>query len=78
MVVWHAVMWVCTPIAVLILVGGVVRLVDGIVELAGWQALGGLWFTATGLHATGWCVKEIRHWREVRPSLLRGSPPAGG
>jgi hypothetical protein len=78
MAVWHAVLWVCTPWAVLILVGGVVRLVDGIVDMAGWQVLQGLWFTAIGISATGWCVKEIRHWREVSPSVLRGSPPARG
>ena len=64
MAVSHTVLWVCTPLAVLILVGGVVRLVDGIVDMAGWQVLQGLWFTAIGIE---------------RDRLVRqGDPPLAG
>jgi hypothetical protein len=77
MVMWHAVMWVCTPIAVLILASGLYGLVDGIVDLDGWQVLRALWLTACGISATAWCVNEWRHWREVSPTVLRGRSALG-
>jgi hypothetical protein len=77
MAVWHAVMWVCTPVAVLILASGLYGLVDGLVALDGWQVVRALWVTAAGVSATVWCVHEWRHWREVSPTALRGHPAAG-
>lgn len=76
MAVWHAVMWVCTPVAVLILASGLYGLVDGVVFLEGWQVVRALWVTAGGVSATLWCVHEWRHWREVSPTELRGRPAA--